>query len=365
MSNWSRYWMAGALLIALGGCSDVLGIGVVVAPDDAGMTACGPRACDEFARCVDPTSSTPCQCNPGYQGDGFVCQDIDECAVSTHGCDLDATCTNTPGGFSCACNPGYVGDGTVCARPASCAALRAAGSASSTGVYPLDPDGDGPLAPFDAWCDMDADGGGWTLVASVVNDSTRRWNGLDVWTGDTVFGTIADRTVSDFKSLAFARVRGSDFLVRTVDYAFAFHELIPDTDLASFIQGAFPDQCNVTYQRSAPDWHEGLTDDQASVLGFLVRPLDSNAACFPNGNENALIGLNLASCCWAGGLGNTPAGQAEWSTHDLSLLTRDRLIVEPCTAGVYPCNDNGVIIPQGSFCYNTLCKVAYAEVYLR
>lgn len=373
----ARYAIAAALLWTLGGCNDVLGIGVVVpvpapATQDAGagdgavpVATCEAIQCDDQARCVDPTSATPCQCDFGFQGDGFSCADIDECAATSHDCDPDATCANTPGSFTCACNPGHIGDGTTCALPASCRALLAADPSAATGVYTLDPDADGPIAAFDALCDMAADGGGWTLIASVVNDRTRRWNSLEVWTDASTFGAIAERTARDFKSPGFARVTGTDLLIRTGDYAFGFRGLVPGSDLAGFIAEGFPDRCNSTYERSAPDYREGLTDEQASVLGFLIRPLDNNATCFPGTNENALIGLNIASCCWAGGLGNTPGGSAGWRGFDLSLLTRDRLVPEPCTAGEYPCNDNGVHINANRFCQDTACMTPYAEVYVR
>jgi len=48
--------------------------------------------------------------------------------------------------------------------PTSCAALLTANPSAPSGVYTLDPDGAGPIAPFQGYCDMVTDGGGWLLV---------------------------------------------------------------------------------------------------------------------------------------------------------------------------------------------------------
>jgi hypothetical protein len=48
----------------------------------------------------------------------------------------------------------------------SCKALLADFPGTASGVYNLDIDAGGPLAAFSAYCDMDNDGGGWTLVSS-------------------------------------------------------------------------------------------------------------------------------------------------------------------------------------------------------
>ena len=40
---------------------------------------------------------------------------------------------------------------------------------ASSGIYPLDPDGAGGSAAFDAYCDMELGGGGWmSTIMSVV-----------------------------------------------------------------------------------------------------------------------------------------------------------------------------------------------------
>lgn len=36
--------------------------------------------------------------------------------------------------------------------------------ATGDGIYRIDPDGSGTIAPFDVYCDMTTDGGGWMAV---------------------------------------------------------------------------------------------------------------------------------------------------------------------------------------------------------
>lgn len=81
-----------------------------------------------------------------------------------------------PAGRACAVT---AGEGTVgaanvtnvavdCSLPASCRALKARLPGAASGLYLVDPDGPGPVAPLRVACDMDYDGGGWTLVVSTA-----------------------------------------------------------------------------------------------------------------------------------------------------------------------------------------------------
>ena len=44
----------------------------------------------------------------------LLCADIDECLNTTYPCDDNATCTNIDGTYNCSCDPGFTGNGTVC-----------------------------------------------------------------------------------------------------------------------------------------------------------------------------------------------------------------------------------------------------------
>ncbi len=56
--------------------------------------------------------------------------------------------------------------GDCSATPRACRDLP---SGSPSGEYPIDPDGTGPLPKFTASCDLDGDGGGWTLILNYLH----------------------------------------------------------------------------------------------------------------------------------------------------------------------------------------------------
>ena len=64
---------------------------------------------------------------------------------------------------------GSVGSGPA-PRPATGCALVATTHPIGTpsGVFPIDPDGEGPLGTIDAYCELETDGGGWTLVLNYL-----------------------------------------------------------------------------------------------------------------------------------------------------------------------------------------------------
>eukprot|EP00092_Neocalanus_flemingeri_P033454 GFUD01036371.1.p1 GENE.GFUD01036371.1~~GFUD01036371.1.p1 ORF type:complete len:302 (-),score=38.58 GFUD01036371.1:235-1020(-) len=66
--------------------------------------------CVSSGECVQHSlcSSGSCVCKNGFQEEGPICVDIDECLHQALHCGTNSICTNTLGGFMCECKPGFV-----------------------------------------------------------------------------------------------------------------------------------------------------------------------------------------------------------------------------------------------------------------
>ena len=170
---------------------------------------CTLDTCDGVKGCqvANVVDKTPCnagakwcivgKCSPlFYCGDGIINQLSEQCDdgnnVSNDGC--SATC--------------------VLETVASCAVVKAGNNAAVSGVYSLDPDGPGGNAPYNAYCEMTQDGGGWTLVLNAnTADGTISTLNTVLWTSLAEVGNFAKRWTNDYKSAAAMTVGGTQLLV--------------------------------------------------------------------------------------------------------------------------------------------------------
>lgn len=137
------------------GCETNIGSSVV----DCG--ACGnacPFATNAFPMCQEGA------CRLGCNTGAFDCD-----GDPANGCEIDVKndaahcggCGQSCGAAGRPPTPGAKCVAGGCTYPATCNLVP---RPAASGVYRIDPDGEGPIAPFDVFCEMEADGGGWTLA---------------------------------------------------------------------------------------------------------------------------------------------------------------------------------------------------------
>lgn len=77
--------------------------------------------CNSNAQCINQAIGFTCECNAGYEGNGFSCTDVDECVSEMPCAAIGGFCVDNDGTFSCGCLAGFTGNGITCTDNDECA----------------------------------------------------------------------------------------------------------------------------------------------------------------------------------------------------------------------------------------------------
>ncbi len=170
-------------------------------------TSCGVcgRACPAGTNSTAACASGTCgvRCDAGFA-------DCD--ANPANGCEVNLQSDASHCGACATACPSGVCMAGRCGSLATCATIHETLPMAASGVYSIDPDGAGGAAPFDAYCDMTTDGGGWTLVAyasrgsvTALSTDTGIRNLYSLATGGGTYDGVGRRGVASLAAVPIAR----------------------------------------------------------------------------------------------------------------------------------------------------------------
>jgi cysteine-rich repeat protein len=147
--------------------ADACLVGCALAVCGDGYTHLGNEACDD-GNAVDGDGcnndcTAPATCSDGLRNGDET--DVDCGGPVCGGCGDAEECGANSDCASTFCLAG------ACITPRHCRDIRDLELAQTDGIYRVDPDGDGEVAPANVFCELTFDGGGWTAVFNMREPS--------------------------------------------------------------------------------------------------------------------------------------------------------------------------------------------------
>jgi hypothetical protein len=192
----------------------------------------------------------------------------------------------------------------------SCQAILTAGASRGSGVYWLT---DG-TTPYQTYCDMTTAGGGWTLVATMADDSNAYWtanNWPNLYTYGAVYGSGSQALTNDFQSLAWHHLAGENVMFKANNSATKY--LIYASIInAQTLRSKFP-STNTVVGEFAVTTTVGTWYYECSSLNMSLAQPDTDANAWAQGSKGFIWrSINNNTCNYddtLGGVSNayTPA----------------------------------------------------------
>ena len=206
----------------------------------------------------------------------------------------------------------------------SCSAVLDVAPNSNSGIYLIDPDGDGVGQPYQVYCDMDTEGGGWTLISRVSSASTT-WSWAAYNKDNSVWGDSETWAKTEMRNQAFFDLPGDELLLRTIsdnnDYVHVTSCSDGQVSLGwrfknySWTSGCTAKRCQIiksqvtAYFPWSYDTHQyscaGSCGNPTSSIGFMETSSPGN----PGQDDSVLLGWNGGDSGYHQGLGNFEDGK--------------------------------------------------------
>ena len=151
----------------------------------------------------------------------------------------------------------------------SCKQISDLRSGADSGVYWINPDGN---YKFEIYCDMDYDGGGWTILMNIDQTNNQFGYSSDYWTNDETFNTGSQLEPNDgsddisSKYESFSRLKGDELMVTFSDpeHQIRYVDFNSMTAEEIFTSG----ENWVSYTDGCKQLHDGFRDYDSDIMRF-------------------------------------------------------------------------------------------------
>ena len=177
-----------------------------------GVVQAGVETCDDGNMSEADACTTLCKapaCDDKIKSGGET--DVDCGGMTCPKCAVDKACAAASD-----CGTGFC-SANKCQVAPTCAAIKMQNPQAASGVYTIDPDGNGGKPGFDTVCNMTIDGGGWALVLNLdTSDGHVMWWGNTKWNDGTTKGTVMTALTEDHVNAGWNDYGGAKDLLLVV-----------------------------------------------------------------------------------------------------------------------------------------------------